>query len=75
MPKQKPDAHPLRRYREDEGLSQGALAKKLGVSAQTIHRWEKGERIPRRGQWSKITEQTGIRPPEFWRFANVGAAA
>jgi DNA-binding XRE family transcriptional regulator len=73
MPTQKPEAHPLRRYREDMGLSQEALAKKLGVNSQTIFRWETGKRLPRRGLWPKIAAETGVRPAEFLRFAQAAA--
>ena len=36
----------IRYFREREKLTQEALAKALNVSAQTIWRWENGERKP-----------------------------
>ena len=36
--------HPLRKYREQHGLTQGQLAKKLGVSRQMVGLIESGER-------------------------------
>jgi transcriptional regulator with XRE-family HTH domain len=36
----------LRRYREERGLSQNALAKKAGVNVGTVNRLESGERSP-----------------------------
>lgn len=36
----------LRSLRVGAGLTQGQLAKKLGVSNVSVHRWEKGEVIP-----------------------------
>lgn len=44
-------ANSLRRLREQHGLSQSALADKIGVSAPTVNRWEKdldkgGQEIP-----------------------------
>lgn len=36
----------LRQLRKDRGLSQGALAKRLGVSPQTIYRYENNVQSP-----------------------------
>lgn len=36
----------LRSLRVGAGLTQGQLAKKLGVSNVSVHRWEKGEVLP-----------------------------
>ncbi len=36
----------LRRYREDRGLSQNALAKKAGINVGSVNRLESGERSP-----------------------------
>lgn len=36
----------LKELREAKGLSQEALAKKLGVTAETINLWETGEKLP-----------------------------
>lgn len=36
----------LKELREDCGLSMRELANKIGVSTNTISRWERGERIP-----------------------------
>ena len=38
----------LRRFREDLGLTQKALADRLGVTPMTIHRWETGQSRPHR---------------------------
>ena len=32
----------LKRWREKQGLSQEALARRLGVSSNTVARWERG---------------------------------
>ncbi len=39
----KPTATDLRDFRKAHGMSQRALAAKVGVSHRTIVRWEKGE--------------------------------
>ncbi|WP_170856790.1 helix-turn-helix domain-containing protein [Geodermatophilus africanus] len=36
-----------RRIRLASGISQGKMAAELGVSVSAIHRWERGERVPR----------------------------
>lgn len=61
--------HPLRRYREKEGLSQEALAERLGVTGMTVYRWEAGKRLPREKHWPKIKAVTNITPIEMFRFA------
>lgn len=55
----------LRKYREDNGLTQAALAKQLRVSAETIHRWEVGSRKPGKEALPVISEKTGIAPQEL----------
>lgn len=35
----------LKEIRKDKGLSMSELANKIGVSTNTISRWERGERI------------------------------
>ena len=36
-----------RTIREAAGLSQGEVARAVGVSVPALHRWEKGDRTPR----------------------------
>lgn len=52
--------HPLKKYRADHGLTQGALAKQLGVTTAAVCRWESGQRAPRRRDLPRISESTGI---------------
>jgi transcriptional regulator with XRE-family HTH domain len=52
--------HPIKRYRDRKGLTQGELAKLLGVSKATISRWEAGLRAPRRSDLPRISKMTGI---------------
>ena len=52
--------HPLRAYRDREGLTQAALGKKLGVAATTVYRWEHKARAPRRRDLARISQVTGI---------------
>ena len=48
-------AKELTRYRKKHGVSREYIAVEVGVSAQTVWRWEKGERIP--GPAAKLLEQ------------------
>lgn len=52
--------HPLAKWRTDNGLTQEALAGKLGVTSVTIWRWEHNERAPRRRDLERISEMTGL---------------
>lgn len=46
----------LRRRREALGLSQKALADRLGVEQATVSRWEKGTQSPRSEQFDALAE-------------------
>lgn len=39
-------AKQIERFRKTQKMSREALADKVGVSSQTVWRWEKGETIP-----------------------------
>jgi transcriptional regulator with XRE-family HTH domain len=54
------DSHPLREYRKGRGLTQEALGKELGVTAQTVWRWETGSRRIDSELLASISEKTGI---------------
>lgn len=46
----------LRARREELGLGQGALAERVGVTQQTISRWESGEIIPPPKRLARLAE-------------------
>ena len=50
----------LRDYRTTNGLTQSELGQKLGVSAETIYRWENGKRAPSLAGLQRIAKKTGI---------------
>lgn len=56
------DKHPLTDFREREGLSQDDLAKLIGVTRETVTRWENGSRKPDEERLPKIAKETGIQP-------------
>ena len=40
-------SHKIRSFRVSAGLSQSALARRVGVSVRTVNYWEHGKRRPR----------------------------
>jgi transcriptional regulator with XRE-family HTH domain len=65
----------LTRWRVERQLSQEEVGDLIGVSAMTVSRWERGNHVPRRTLWPKITEQTGLRPSDLLNEPASGAAA
>jgi transcriptional regulator with XRE-family HTH domain len=55
----------LSEYRKDRRLTRAALGEKLGVSEETIYRWEIGKRKPGKESLPVIAEITGIAPAEL----------
>jgi superfamily II DNA or RNA helicase/DNA-binding XRE family transcriptional regulator len=49
----------IKRLRARLGLTQAALAERLGVSFPTINRWEKGKTRPSQLAWSRILKLAG----------------
>jgi len=54
--------HRLRELREDQGLSQRALAQLAGVAPATIVRAESGQRRPRGITTRKLARALGVEP-------------
>jgi Zn-dependent peptidase ImmA (M78 family)/DNA-binding XRE family transcriptional regulator len=50
----------IQRYREQAGLNQSQLGKKIGVTRQTIAAWEKADREPSILQLSRIATTLGV---------------
>lgn len=65
----------LRSYRERHGLTLTQLARRVGVDPSAIHRYENGDRIPRRDVVEKIVRATGgeVRPNDLYA-SDVSAA-
>lgn len=55
-------SHPLKAYRERQvpPLSQGDLARRLGLPEGTLSRYETGKRLPDVSKLPKIVKETGI---------------
>jgi transcriptional regulator with XRE-family HTH domain len=54
----------IRRKRQETGLSQPELARKLGVRVETIQNWESGRTIPPVGYLPGLTGFLGFSPLE-----------
>lgn len=60
--------HPLKKYRDQHGLSQAQLAEILGVTNSAVSRWEAGVRWPEQSQLRKLAEITRIPVSELLGF-------
>lgn len=54
--------HPLKAWRDEQGLSQEAAASQLEVLPMTLSRWERGRHMPNKKNWPKIEEVSGVAP-------------
>lgn len=52
--------HPLKSYRDRNGLSQADLGELVGFDRITIWRWENGVRKPSPAQVEELVKATGI---------------
>ncbi len=50
----------LKAWREAEGMSQTAFAKKVGLSVQNLNDLEKGRRIPSASRAARIAKKLGL---------------
>ena len=55
LPESETLANQITRYRLSRGVTQKALAKRLGIDPCTLARWEHGDRCPR-GLYRKLLE-------------------
>lgn len=54
----------LATHREKLGLSAAAYGKLVGVTGQTIYKWEQGKARPRKAQLEGLASVRGLRPRE-----------
>ena len=52
--------HPIKAWRESEGLTQEGAAARFGVTKATVSRWEAGTRQPGPERLPRIATATGI---------------
>jgi transcriptional regulator with XRE-family HTH domain len=57
--------HPLKAYRDREGLTQAELGKRLGVPRNSVARWEIGARKIDTALVPSVAQKTGIPPREL----------
>lgn len=50
----------LKKYRQDQGLTQAELAEQLDVSDKTISKWENGETYPSKRNMMRLSDQLGV---------------
>lgn len=50
----------LRERRDELSLTQEELGEKVGVDGMTVSRWERGESLPQRRFWAKLSKVTGL---------------
>lgn len=55
----------IKKRREDLGLTQQELGRRLKVTGMTVSRWELGEVMPQRRHWPKIEKALGKRLDEM----------
>jgi len=55
-------------YLAQPHVSRQNFARALGVHVDSLYKWERGDRIPRKNMLAKIAEQTGgaVRPADFF---------
>lgn len=59
----------LKIRREELRLGQDQVAGELGVSQQTVSRWEKGLALPRPSRVSDLAQLLGLEPAQLHRMA------
>jgi transcriptional regulator with XRE-family HTH domain len=62
------ETHPLKAYREANGLNRKALADALAVTEVTVGRWENGKRGVRKSLLPQIEDKFGIPPARILEF-------
>ena len=53
-------AEKIKKYREENGMTQKQLSEILNVSVQTVSHWERGDRIPHQDYYVLISQRLGI---------------
>ncbi len=61
----------IKKYREQKNLSQYALAKRLGISQQSIAQWEISKTSPRRKTIDKLANILSVTPNELFGYENI----
>lgn len=63
----------LRARREEQGLEQSDVARRLGVTQQTVSKWETGVTVPRAGRIAALASLLDLDPALLHRAAGAGA--
>ena len=62
--------HPLKLWREAEGLTQDEAAREFGVTIQCWRQWEYGQAIPHRLKMRTVTQRTGVTADAIYAAAS-----
>jgi len=65
----------LRRWRRERFLTQKALAEQLGVTWQTIARWEGEKGVPYPATQRRLIEVLGVEPADLFAALDATEAA
>ena len=67
----------LQKWRENKGLTLDSVAGRVGVASMTVSRWERGSRIPRRGEMLRLFLCTDgqVQPNDFYELPELERAA
>lgn len=63
----------LSAYLAQPDVNRQKLAKKLGVHVDSLYKWERGDRTPRKEMLAKIAKHTGgaVTPSDFFDFQHA----
>ena len=62
----------IRRAREQLGLTQSEVARRLKVSKTAVSKWEEGETAPNRNRVAEVARVLGLKPSDLLAHARVG---
>ncbi|HVF76272.1 MAG TPA: helix-turn-helix transcriptional regulator [Acidimicrobiales bacterium] len=65
----------LRARREEQGLEQGDVARQLGVTQQTVSKWETGVTVPRASRIAALASLLELDPALLHRAAGSAGAS
>lgn len=61
----------LKPFRIQRNLNQTELAQKIGVTPNTISKYETGEINPLMEKWIELANELDIHPEKFWKITEL----
>jgi transcriptional regulator with XRE-family HTH domain len=62
---------PLRQYRLALGYTRAEVARRLGVSVHAVRSWERGERVPKLLEFTKLAALYGLSLERLWALCEA----